>query len=162
MMPPRIALALKINCVWMAGFEHAGQREIPVTSRFAIHLCSSERAPHLLHRDRQTSLVRLISERINRDRDLIRASSKQRPRRRLRSNIDLSTGCPPSSSDESSSNKPEANLTYLVNTTKRKETKPYKGAKGPEAGNNEAVRASTFRELSRRHRAEEASTTQKL
>ncbi|KAF3568975.1 hypothetical protein DY000_02014077 [Brassica cretica] len=46
MMPPRIALALKINCVRMAGFEHAGQREIPVTSRFAIHLCSSERVFH--------------------------------------------------------------------------------------------------------------------
>ncbi|CAG7862346.1 unnamed protein product [Brassica rapa] len=40
-MPPRITLALKINCVRMAGF--AGQREVPVTSRFAIHMCSSER-----------------------------------------------------------------------------------------------------------------------
>ncbi|CAN6972342.1 unnamed protein product [Brassica rapa subsp. trilocularis] len=40
-MPPRIALALKINCVRMAGF--AGQREVPVTSSFAIHMCSSER-----------------------------------------------------------------------------------------------------------------------
>ena len=61
---------------------------------------------------------------------------------------------------------PRAKLNFwahLVNKTKkRKETKPYKGAKGPEAGNNEAVRASTFRELSRRHRAEEASTTRKL
>lgn len=43
-MPPRIALALKINCVRMAGF--AGQREVPVTSSFAIHMCSSERVFH--------------------------------------------------------------------------------------------------------------------
>ncbi|WZZ14337.1 hypothetical protein YC2023_107426 [Brassica napus] len=43
-MPPRITLALKINCVRMAGF--AGQREVPVTSRFAIHMCSSERVFH--------------------------------------------------------------------------------------------------------------------
>ncbi|CAN7028882.1 unnamed protein product [Brassica oleracea var. botrytis] len=55
MMPRRIALALKINCVRMAGFEHAGQREVSVSSRFAIHLCSSERLllsrfPTFLHR----------------------------------------------------------------------------------------------------------------
>ncbi|CAN6801416.1 unnamed protein product, partial [Brassica oleracea] len=56
-----------------------------------------------------TSQVRLISERINRKRDLIRHSSTQIPRRRLRSNITLSTGELPLSSDEISSNKPEPN-----------------------------------------------------
>ncbi|KAF2600731.1 hypothetical protein F2Q68_00007667 [Brassica cretica] len=58
-----------------------------------------------------TSQVRLISERINRKRDLIRHSSTQIPRRRLRSNITLSTG-------ELPSNK----------------TKPQNGTKGSEAG----------------------------
>ncbi|KAG5382663.1 hypothetical protein IGI04_034133, partial [Brassica rapa subsp. trilocularis] len=41
----------------------------------------SSLTPHLLHRDRQTSQARLNMERINRDRDLIRQSSKQGPRR---------------------------------------------------------------------------------
>ena len=57
----------------------------------------------------RTSQVRLIWERINRKRDLIRHSSTQTPRRRLRSIITLSTGELPSSSDEISSNKPEPN-----------------------------------------------------
>ncbi|CAG7874552.1 unnamed protein product [Brassica rapa] len=37
----------------------------------------SSSTPHLLHRDRLPSQMRLISERINRDRDLIRHSSIQ-------------------------------------------------------------------------------------
>ncbi|KAH0938075.1 hypothetical protein HID58_005536 [Brassica napus] len=52
----------------------------------------SSLTPHLLHRDRQTSQARLIMERINHDRDLIRQSSIQGPRRGLRTNINLSTG----------------------------------------------------------------------
>ena len=68
-----------------------------------------------------TSQVRLISERINRKRDLIRHSSTQTPRRKLRSNITLSTGDLPSSSDEISPHKPEPNP--LTNKTQKRRKK---------------------------------------
>ncbi|KAF3553023.1 hypothetical protein F2Q69_00010592 [Brassica cretica] len=75
------------------------------THRFTEPHWSSS-TPHFLHRDRLPSQVRLISERINRDRDLIRHRSIQGPRRGLHSNIDLPSELP-STSDKNSANKPE-------------------------------------------------------
>lgn len=46
-MPPKMALALKINRGGsMAGSEHTSRREATVTSGFVIHLCSSELGFH--------------------------------------------------------------------------------------------------------------------
>ncbi|CAF2141419.1 unnamed protein product [Brassica napus] len=51
----------------------------------------SSSTPHLHHRDRLPTQERLNSERVNRDRDLIRHSSKQGQRGGLRSTNDLPT-----------------------------------------------------------------------
>ncbi|CAN7043513.1 unnamed protein product [Brassica rapa subsp. trilocularis] len=66
----------------------------------------STSTPHFLHRDRLPSQIRLISERINRDRDLIRHNSIQGQGGGFAQPSTFHRELP-SSSDENSANKPE-------------------------------------------------------